>query len=139
MDVVAELREWAKIYLSSRDALTKLILGFDDAGSDFVVHKSSGDVLFLIRPVLSDVSEVVDKCQGSLGLVVLNTKRNVDFVLSNWQKFAQFKGLCIYFVNLVSNEKWLLYPFTHDQITDKSALRRGLESLFLSVPEYGGV
>ena len=51
MDVSVELKEWAKIYLSSRDALTKSIVGFDDLGGDFVVHKSSGDVVFLVLRV----------------------------------------------------------------------------------------
>ncbi len=134
MDVVAQLKEWTQIYLKSRDVIQKAIVGFEDLNSDFVVHKTAGDVLFLIRPELADAGEVVEKATANAGLVVFNTKKNVDFVIANWDKLAKLKGLCIYFVNPKLNEKWLLYPYTHDQITEKAALRRGLESLFSMVP-----
>jgi len=136
MDISAELKEWAQIFLKSRDFMQKAITGFENLNGDFVVHKSTGDVIFMIRPELSNVDEVVGKASGNAGLVVLNTKKNVDFVVSHWDKLAKLKGLCIYFVNPNANEKWLLYPHTHDQITEKPALRRGLESLFSMVPAY---
>ena len=116
--------------------MQKSITGFESLNGDFVVHKAAGDVIFLIRPEFVNVDEVVEKSQGSSGLVVLNLKKNVDAVIANWDKLAKLKGLCIYFVNPNLNEKWLLYPYTHDQITEKPALRRGLESLFSMVPSY---
>ena len=136
MNVSAELKEWAQIFLKCRDVMQKTISGFEDLNGDFVVHKTTGDVLFLVRPELLNVEEVLQKASGSAGLVVLNTKKNVDAVLANWDKLAKLKSLCIYFVNPKANEKWLLYPYTHDQITEKPALRRGLESLFSMVPAY---
>jgi len=135
MDVSAELKEWVQIYLKSRDVLQKSIAGFESLNGDFVVRKSSGDVLFLIRPELSDADEVVQKA-GNIGLVVLNTKKNVDFVVANWEKFSKLPGLCIYFVNPKANDKWLLYPYTHNQVTEKASLKRGLESLFSMVLPY---
>ena len=135
MDVSAQLKEWVQIYLKSRDILQKTIAGFESLNGDFLVKKSSGDVLFLIRPELRDVDEVVQKA-GSVGLVVLNTRKNVDFVVSNWDKLARLQGLCIYFVNPKANEKWLLYPFTHNQVAEKVSLKRGLESLFSMVTAY---
>jgi hypothetical protein len=136
MDLVAELKEWAQIFLKSRDAVQKSIIGIENLNGDFIVHKAAGDILFLVRPEISNVDEIVQQAAGSSGLVVLNTKKNLDLVIANWDKLAKLKGLCIYFVNPKSNEKWLIYPFTHDQITEKPALRRGLESLFSMVPPY---
>src|SRR3989304_8284668 len=136
MEVSAQLREWAEIYLKSRDVLQKAITGFESLDGDFIVHKATGDVIFLIRPEFVNVEEVVEKVTSNAGLVILNTKKNVDFVISNWDKLAKLNGLCIYFVNPKLNDKWLLYPYTHAQITEKSALRRGLESLFSMVPSY---
>ena len=136
MDIVAQLKEWTQIFLKSRDIMQKSITGFENLNGDFVVNKTSGDVLFLIRPELADVGEIVEKSTGNAGLVVLNTKRNVDAVIAGWDRLSKLKGLCIYFVNPKANEKWLLYPYTHDQITEKAALRRGLESLFSMVPAY---
>jgi hypothetical protein len=135
MDIASQLKEWAQIYLKSRDILQKSITGFENLNGDFVVHKTSGDVPFFIRPELKD-SDVFERITGSAGLVVLNTRKNVDFVVSNWDKLSRLQGLCIYFVNPVVNDKWLLYPFTHNQITEKASLKRGLESLFSMVPAY---
>ena len=54
MDVSAQLKEWTQIFLKSRDVLQKSITGFESLNGDFVVHKSSGDVIFLIRPEFSN-------------------------------------------------------------------------------------
>jgi hypothetical protein len=136
MEIAAELKEWAQIFLKSRDVLQKSITGIENLNGDFIVHKATGDAIFLIRPVLENVDEVVEKSSGNSGLVVLNTKKNVDAVIANWEKLAKLQKLCIYFVNPKTNDKWLLYPFTHNQITEKPALKRGLESLFSMVPPY---
>lgn len=133
MDTAAQLKEWVQIYLKSRDAIQKVITGFENLNGDFVVHKNSTDVLFLIRPEFTNTDEIADK---AVGLVVLNTKKNVNFVISKWDTLSKLKGLCIYFVNPKSNNKWMLFPYTHDRITEKSALKRGLESLFSMVPPY---
>jgi hypothetical protein len=134
MDVVSQLKEWVQIYLKSRDVLQKSITGFESLNGDFVVKKTTGDVLFLIRPEFSNADEVVEKATAAAGLVLLNTKKNLDSVVASWDKLSKLKGLCIYFVNPKLNEKWLLYPYTHAQITERSALKRGLESLFSMVP-----
>jgi len=134
MDDFVKLKEWIVILLKNRDVMHKSILSFEEVGDDFIVHKDAGDILFFIRPVLSDIG-FLDTISGQAGLVVLNTKKNLDFLVFNWSKFASVKGLCVYFVNPSVDDKWLLYPFTHDQITERSALKRGLLSLFESVPE----
>ena len=136
MDDAAQLKEWAQMYLKSRDVMERRITKLEDLNGDFIVHQTSGDVLFLIRPELTDVDEVCEKANGRVCVVVLNIKKNVDKVIKHWENLAPLKGLCIYFVNPALNEKWLLYPYTHNQITEKASLRRGLESLFSMVPIY---
>ncbi len=134
MDVSAELKEWAKSFLTSRDVFQKNILEIKDLDGDFVVHKRTGDVVFLIRPVFKSVDELLIP-QG-VNLVVLNTRQNLKSVVDNWAALAKIESLCIYFVNPRANQKWLLYPFTHDRIADRSSLKRGLDSLFSMVEPY---
>ncbi len=128
-----ELKEWIKNYLNSRDLMEQMIVSIEDKNEDFVVHKKNGDVNFLIRHELLDANEI-KQINRKTGLVVLNSRKNLDFVINNWQIFSAVKELCIYFVNPTLNEKWLLYPYTHNAITEKSALKRGLLTLFSSVP-----
>jgi hypothetical protein len=126
-----DLKEWIKTYLKSRDVFQKSIECFEDLNGDFIVHKSDSSTFFLIRPELKDAKEATK--DGNVSLVTLNTKKNVNTIVSNWNLLSQKQNLCIYFVNLSSNEKWILYPFTHNKITDKSSLKRGLMSLYESI------
>ena len=129
-----DLAQWTKDYVTSRDSFEQLITSIEETGKDFIVHKKNGEVRFLIRPELLDITEL--KQPGKTALVVLNNRKNLDFVIANWQTLATLKNLCVYFVNPVVNEKWVLYPFTHNQITEKAAFKRGLYSLFSMVPPF---
>ena len=53
-------------------------------------------------------------------------------------KLSSLPMLSIYFVNPNSSteKKWIIYPFTHSKITEHSALKLGLMTLFESVEEY---
>lgn len=128
-----ELIEWILVFLQNRDIFNRVIAGFERINGDLLVKRSIGDLLVLVRPVLKDVSDAVSS-SGPCSLVVLNVKGNLDVVLKNWDSLAKKKDLCIYFVNPASNDKWILYPFTHNQITEKASLRKGLETLFSMVP-----
>jgi len=112
--------------------MEQMIVSIEDTGKDFIVHKKTGDVLFLVRPELTEVAEL-KTLSGKAGLIILNSRKNLDFVIANWQTFAVLKELCIYFVNPVVNDKWMLYPHTHNQITEKTALKQGLLTLFSMV------
>ena len=133
---MVDLRDWMKTFFKNRDLFESRIVNFEDVGSDFVVHRSDGDVFVFVRPELSDVSDVVQKDAAKAGLALLNTKKNVAAVISNWDLLSSKKGLCLFFVNPKTNDKWLLYPYTHNQITDRSALKLGLESLFSGCPAF---
>jgi len=133
MSIHEQLSEWIKIFLQNRDVFNKVITGFENVNGDLLVKRTTGDLVVFIRPELGDVSDVSSR-DGPCALALLNTKKNLDAVIKNWDVLAKKKDLCIYFVNPNSNDKWLLYPHTHNQITEKPALRRGLESLFAMVP-----
>lgn len=133
MSVHEQLSEWVKVFLQNRDVFNKVITGFEKVNGDLLVKRSNGDLLVFVRPELDDISDVSVR-DGPSVLAVLNSKRNLDAVIKNWDVLSKKKDLCVYFINPNSNDKWLLYPYTHNQITEKSALRRGLESLFSMVP-----
>jgi len=133
MSVHEQLSEWVQVFLQNRDVFNKVITGFEKVNGDLLVKRTNGDLLVFVRPELSDVSDVSVR-DGPSVLAVLNSKQNLDAVIKNWDVLSKKKDLCIYFINPNSNDKWLLYPHTHNQITEKPALRRGLESLFAMVP-----
>lgn len=133
MSVHEQLSEWVRVFLQNRDVFNKVITGFEKVDGDLLVRRTNGDLLVFVRPELGDVSDISSR-DGPCALALLNSRQNLDSVIKNWDVLAKKKDLCVYFINPNSNDKWLLYPYTHNQITEKPALRRGLESLFAMVP-----
>lgn len=133
MDMRDKLSEWVEVFLKNRDVFNRVITGFENVNGDILVKRTTGDLFVFVRPELDSVDDVSSR-DGPSVLALLNTKGNLDFVIKNWDVLSKKKELCIYFVNPMANDKWLLFPHTHNQITEKSALRKGLESMFSMVP-----
>lgn len=131
------LSEWVKNYLKNRDVFKNEILCFEKGEwSDIVVKKISQD-LFVI--VSEDLNEALKNKIKDENLIVacLNTKKNVDFLINNWNFFSKFKRLSMFFVNPNSKTetKWILYPYTHNFIADEKTLSTGLKSMAEGVEE----
>lgn len=129
------LKEWMIAYLKSRDAIKQEILEIEEKNDSLIVRKQTGETRIVVRPELAIFDEL-KTANGQLSIAVHNTKKNVEFLISNWDTFSRAEKLCIYFVNPSTNEKWMLYPHTHNQITEKAALRKGLEAMHSEVTPY---
>ena len=70
--------------------------------------------------------------EGHYGLVILNSKENLNVIIGNWKRLIEFKNLCVYFVNPFSqlDKKWLVFPCTHNRICDENSLETGLKAMF---------
>jgi len=133
---MAKLKEWMLTYLKNRDIYEGRIKSIEECGDDFVIHRDDGDVLVLVSGHLSDSQSMVASAKkGRVIVAALNIKSNVEFLVKNWDSLKPFKGLSFYFVNPDTNDKWVIYPYTHDLITERAALKKGLLSLFGSIPE----
>ncbi len=142
-DYGSVLAEWIIQYLQHRDILLQSIQEVKREGDTIkVIYKDKKLTLFLL-PVIDSVHTVVEKLDGVSGeeipaIVVLNIKSNIDSVIKNWQRLVGYKKLTMYFVNPEAKEtdrKWILQPYTHNQICDEESLELGLRSLFQSVEE----
>ncbi len=134
------LRDWIINYLKNKDIVSKEIQSIKENidGFDFVLETAKGMKFVIVAPEFSvDESFFSRISLNAIILVVNNSNKNLDFLITNWQKFVINPKLCIFFVNpkLTSNAKWILYPFTHNSLIDKGSLRQGLESLFAGVEE----
>ena len=134
------LKEWALEYLKAKDAFVKQIKNIEENTKecDVMLHYETHDRCVLVQDTI-DADSVVKKAAAQPTYVVVpNTKENVELLLKNWDGFKEHKQLCFFFVNPNSKteQKWMVYPSTHDSITEKNALRKGIESLFLTVEPY---
>ena len=61
--------------------------------------------------------------------------KNLDELYDNWDKYASIVSLKVYFINPSSSleKKWVISPYVHSKISDKSSLKAGLNALFETV------
>jgi 2-hydroxy-3-keto-5-methylthiopentenyl-1-phosphate phosphatase len=134
------LKDWIVNYLKSRDAMTKQITSIknDSESVDVFVEGTLKNQYVIIQPEFNDISQLSSLKDKHVVLVTANTKENVEFLITNWDALAKYQHLCIYFVNPNSSldKRWIIYPSTHDRITERKALRKGLESMFSTVEEW---
>lgn len=135
------LAEWLLNYVRSKDVIAKTIVEIkkNAEGFDFVVTKTTGNEFYLVSPGFEQFEKAVEKAAtAKVCIIVLNTRENLEKLIKEWQAFSKLQNLCIIFANPNStlDKKWMVYPFTHERITEKASLRRGLESIFSTVEPF---
>jgi ABC-type sulfate transport system substrate-binding protein len=87
-----------------------------------------------MMPVLKSMMADIRKGKKTT-VVTFNTRHNLSTLISFWDDAAKDRDLCIIFVNPESSadRKWIIYPYTHNKISDESSLEEGLKSIFETV------
>ncbi|MEM4247548.1 MAG: hypothetical protein QXR48_02890 [Candidatus Woesearchaeota archaeon] len=134
------LIDWIVEYLKSKDANIKQITAIkkNEQNVDVVVEGSLKSQYIIVQPQFNDVSKLDSLKDKHAIIVTANTKENVEFLITNWDALAKYPHLSIYFVNPNSalDKRWIIFPATHDKITERRALRKGIESMFSTVEEW---
>ncbi len=133
--VVKFIREWAVGYVKHRDMIAKNIVNIKEGPDKVVVEFKDKEQVFLIRPTAGDsIIKEINK-DKNIGIVMLNSKENLDFLIKNWSKLIKFEKLTIFFINPFSelDTKWFISPYVHDRICDKDSLKLGLKTMFETV------
>jgi len=133
-NITQEMREWLKHYLRSRDVFAKNIKEIIDKGDDIIVKYKDKERIFI---VFSEIPEDF-LLENHTSLVLFNTKKNFDWLLSKWNKISSYEDLNTYFINplSVTEKRWIVYPHSHNKITEKTSLKPGLKALFSMVDVY---
>ena len=128
------LLEWTAAYIKYKDSVRGKIQGFavDEKTSRIdITNKDGSKEVFICPKMLNDldVSKLKDE-----KIACLNKKENLNWLISNWDSVKDKR--CIFlFANPKKSENWAINPFMHSNVTDKSALKPGLKSLFESISE----
>ncbi|MBS3136674.1 hypothetical protein J4401_07010 [Candidatus Woesearchaeota archaeon] len=125
------LLSWAEHYFRSRDAFYKNIqsMGRKDGRLHIAYKDKEEDIL--PYPEL----KVPENVQKNISIITLNIRKNLDELYDNWDKYASIVSLKVYFINPSSSleKKWVISPYVHSKISDKSSLKAGLNALFETV------
>lgn len=136
-----ELKEWIIENIKHKDIFQKKIVKIEEKGEQVIVEYKDKTHYFVIMPHIKELNGIItDFAQKHISLVVYNTMENLEAVIKNWARLSELPMLNIYFVNphSAADKRWIIYPFTHNKITEDNSLRRGMLSMFESVEEYKG-
>jgi hypothetical protein len=130
------LVEWTVDFLKNRDIMLRKIEGVqkDKDGYDVYVKYKDKEQNIVVMPEVEDADALLSRFNenGHFGLVLLNTQDNFHFLIKNWERLVKFRNLCVYFINPFSSldKRWIIYPYTHNNICESGSLEKGLKSMF---------
>lgn len=133
------LTEWIISFLKHKDMITRNILDIQEnkEGFDIIVKTKEKKQYYMIIPFIDNINEITQRLnkEDRFGLVIYNNKENLKKIINNWEVLSTYPNFCIFFVNPSSNleKKWIIYPYTHNKITEKKSLDTGLKTMFETV------
>jgi hypothetical protein len=134
------LIDWIIKYLQNRDVMQKKIESIEQgkANCDVYVKYKDKEQFIVCAPMIDKISDIVSKLGDKdkyYTIVTFNNSKNLKSLIDGWKKVVEFKFLNMFFINPFSglDKKWVIFPYTHNQICDKSSLQRGLKSMFETV------
>ena len=126
------LKEWTKTYIKYKDMIPRIIDKVDETENSIVVSEKTGEKISYL--CIENMEALPADNISTERIVCLNTKKNLDWLLNNWDSVKDKKTVFI-FVNLEKAESWAINPLLHNTITEKKSLKQGLKALFESIPE----
>ena len=131
-EVLHFLKEWAKRYFKNKDLAERRIKEMSEEKNEVKLHYKDGSYAdVFVCESLDDVKSALSKHSEKSFLITINSKRNLDYLFTNWSFFEKIKGFYIIFINpfSIKETKWSLFPYTHAMVTETSALKKGILSM----------
>ncbi len=126
------IKEWAKTYVKYKDMIPRIVESISETENGIVVSQKTGEKITYL--CMESIEALNPGSITNERIVCLNTKKNLDWLLKNWD-LVKNKRTVFIFVNLDKAESWAINPLLHSAITEKKSLKQGLIALFESVPE----
>ncbi len=133
------IKEWTQTYINFN--FLKYKTNKIDEDKDGYIHsfKERGEekkVKYFFSEELKNLVKFMKITKfDKIYFVCNNTKKNVDFLISEWDKFICESKIIILFVDVNTQNKWLIKPQLHHSIADKESLKEGIYSLHSSSKE----
>ena len=125
------LIDWTIHYIDYLNNFKKNLLEKDTLGNKITCKFNNDNELVYVISEDLDIQNI----QKKTILVVLNSEKNLEYLIKNWIKFTKEDKLKIIFVNNLLNLQWSIIPYLHDKFSDPDNLSNGLISLSNSVPK----
>jgi hypothetical protein len=127
------LKDWAQLYVKHRDIAYRKIACLRDSAKGFIVENSDGSFVecFVLPSLTLDLKDIVNSDGKSCILFTLSNKKNIQLVSKSWDGLARNRNLVVVFASPFSTmeDKWVIRPYLHNLMCDRSSLLQGLNSL----------
>ena len=126
------LKEWAIRYVKHRDIAVKNIAEIRSASFGFLIVNNDGtSTNCLVQPSLTAFNPAAAEIETRAMIITLSNDGNIQAVYNVWDRLAAKKDLLMVFVNPFSatEEKWVLKPYLHNKVCDRSSLLQGLRAM----------
>jgi hypothetical protein len=138
--VKENLMEWYINYVQNRDLMLNKISSLDkntDQNSIIITNKDGTKENAFINEEVSSFLNIINPIplDSRITIAVLNKKKNIDQMISEWNQLSKYRFLTIIFINPISqtDTRWIIKPYLHDLLGDKAALKPGIMSIASSV------
>lgn len=137
MKEVDYLAEWFMRFLKNRDIYFKKIKDMVRKEDLVIVEEKDRTVIYSITGFDTDLKKALREMKSDehYGLVFYNDEEVLNSLIKAWPDLIKVKNLIVYFINPFSTleKKWIVYPHTHNKITEKESLKMGLRTMFDTV------
>ena len=137
MKEVDYLAEWFIRFLKNRDIYFKKIKDMVQKEDLVIVEEKDRTVSYSISCFDIDIKKMLKEMKPDEhhGLVFYNNEDSFNALVKSWPDLIKLKNLIVYFINPFSTleKKWIVYPHTHNKITEKGSLKNGLRTMFDTV------
>lgn len=141
--IIPHMMEWFETYIKHKDILAKKIEKIDKHPDKLIVTYKDKTQKFYFFPDLIEFDEDSIKGIDNPSIVMINSQHNLKHLLKIWPKLIKNTKLSVYSINPFASgdTKWIVFPYTHHQITEHDALETGLTSMFemvepIDIEEY---
>lgn len=111
--------EWTEIFLKNKDLLKREIVSIETKADTLLIHKKHKDKTWdEIAYALGDTAITQTLTDKKTWIVLSDTKESVEHVIERWDTLKAKQDLTILFVNLRTDTKWAVNPFTHAKIAE---------------------
>ncbi|MBT3721137.1 hypothetical protein HN789_04985 [archaeon] len=125
------LKAWTSSYIDYLDSFKKSLVSKNDKENIIdCEYSDKGKINYVICEDLNFC-----KYNENSVIICLNSKKNLDVLISKWNDFSKNIKLKIVFANPIQNLQWSIIPYLHNKYGDPESLKVGLKSLFNSIPK----
>ena len=148
MDKTAQfLFEWAFQFIKNKDVVLRKIVNIEEYinQSYILVEYKDKRMVYFVAPYIKDFDKTWEELQEAKKktestdscIITFNNKENFDQIIRKWNLLDKDPKLQVVFTNPFSmtEKRWIVIPYTHSRISEPSALKTGLKTLFSTVDQ----